>query len=96
MFFLIRLELSRRMRWCLLIAVSGTEPASRCVNSNAASLRQELGAEVCHEDDDARELGDFRQTAKLVEKSEASGHLWTVPVRLQKFASCFQVKIWMS
>lgn len=25
---------------------------------------------VCHEDDDARELGDFRQTAKLVEKSE--------------------------
>ena len=37
------------------------------------AMRQELGVEVCHEDDDARELGDFRQTAKLVEKSEAPG-----------------------
>ena len=53
-------------------------------------MRQELGVEVCHEDDDARELGDFRQTAKLVEKSEAPG------LDSAAFASCFEVKIWMS
>ena len=58
--------------------VGAPTKVSGCVNSR---LREDLGAEVCHEDDDARELGDFRQTAKLVEKTEASGHLWTV--RLQ-------------
>ena len=84
-----RREPSPKMRWSLHIAAWGTPwnlyefavkirqlPMPRWMNQRFGNVWH-FDTKVCHENEDARDLGDFRMNPKLAEKDQATNICWS-------------------